>query len=188
MIPFLKHLVMRTLPMTSTSSSGWLQQFSGLKTFSSKEILSAKEISLYKNLFDKMDSNGDGLLTKNDLKQGLMDSINYTATEKELDETMDTLDRNKDGSFGFGDFIEYIAWSKQMMMEDAIKYAFETFDADNDGFINIEELKEALLSLGFNANDLTINNIMLSNNKKNNENLTLEEFRKIFYNKKHLHE
>lgn len=172
---------MRALAMTSRSSGGLLPKGVGLKTWHTKDALSAKEISAYKDLFNTMDSNKDGFLTKEDLRKGLKEHINYAASEKELDDTMNTLDSDKDGSVGLDEFLDYVAWSKQMRTEDAIKYAFQTFDTDNDGLINKEELKEALVSLGYLPNDLVIKQIMLKSDKKSDGSLTLDEFRKIFY-------
>lgn len=153
------------------------------KSTGAKSILSKNEINIYKRLFDEMDSNKDGYLTKDDLKKGLKEFVNYSATEEELKDTMDTLDRDKDGSVGFDEFIDYIAWSRQMRSEEAIRYAFETFDRNKDGLINKNELREALVSLGFVPNESLLNNIMLITDVDSDGNISFEEFKKVFYSK-----
>uniref|UniRef100_A0A1B6LX26 EF-hand domain-containing protein n=1 Tax=Graphocephala atropunctata TaxID=36148 RepID=A0A1B6LX26_9HEMI len=183
MLSFLKNMVRVSPKLTQLRSLPIVQNLALMKTYNFSDILSNKEIGIYKKLFDEMDSNKDGLLTKDDLRKGLKDFVNYTATEEELKETMDTLDSDKDGSVGFDEFIGYIAWSRQMRTEEAIKYAFETFDKNNDGLINREELREALVSLGLVPNESLLNNIMLHNDRDSDGNITLAEFRKVFYNK-----
>lgn len=160
-----------------------VKTYTEFKIFNAKDILSKNEISIYKKLFDRMDSNSDGFLTKDDLKKGLKDYVNYTASEQELSETMETLDSDQDGSVGFDEFIGYIAWSRQMRTEEAIKYAFQTFDKNDDGYINKEELREALVSLGLVPNESLLDNIMRLSDKDSDGNITLDEFRKVFYSK-----
>uniref|UniRef100_A0A1B6G1B8 EF-hand domain-containing protein n=1 Tax=Cuerna arida TaxID=1464854 RepID=A0A1B6G1B8_9HEMI len=183
MFPLFKNLVRASSNMSRLKRLPIVQNMAFMKTTNVSDILSNKEIGVYKKLFDKMDSNKDGFLSKDDLRKGLKDFVNYTATEEELKETMDTLDSDKDGSVGFDEFIGYIAWSRQMRTEEAIKYAFETFDKNSDGLINRDELREALVSLGLVPNESLLNNIMRLTDKDSDGNITLDEFRKVFYNK-----
>ncbi|XP_054269129.1 uncharacterized protein LOC128990658 [Macrosteles quadrilineatus] len=153
------------------------------KTYKAEEVLSNNEMSVYKRLFNKMDSNKDGNLTKEDLKQGLKDFVNYSASEEELEETMKTLDSDKNGTIDFEEFIGYIAWSRQMRVEESIKYAFGTFDRNKDGLINKDELREALVSLGVMPNEVLLNNIMLVSDVDSDGNITMSQFKDIFYYK-----
>lgn len=161
---------------------GSQKSVAGFKSFPTKELLTPKEIVIYKRLFDQMDSNKDGFLTRDDLRKGLKDFVNYSATEHELKETMETLDSDGDGSVSFDEFISYVAWSRHMT-EEAIKDAFRTFDRDNDGLISKSEVREALLSLGVAPNEAILENIFSHSEKHKDGTLTLEEFRQLFYKK-----
>ena len=44
--------------------------------------------------------------------------------------------------------------------ESQLKYAFEMFDANHDGKLNIEEMKQMLVNIGLDVSDKIINKII----------------------------
>ncbi|EGR28444.1 variant sh3 domain protein [Ichthyophthirius multifiliis] len=57
-----------------------------------------------------------------------------------------------------------------------IKEAFDFFDKDGSGSIQIDELKAAMLSLGFQINEKRLEEIMNALDKDNTKSLEFEEF------------
>ncbi|CAN1215353.1 Calmodulin-like protein 3 [Linum perenne] len=77
------------------------------------------------SVFATFDKNGDGLITKQELRESLK-NIQISATEKEAEEMVVKVDSNG----------------------EELKEAFEVFDGDKDGLITVEELGSVLSSLG----------------------------------------
>ncbi|CAN0901155.1 Calmodulin-like protein 3 [Linum grandiflorum] len=107
--------------------------------------------------FATFDKNGDGFITKQELKESLK-NIRISVTEKEAEEMVVKVDANGDGLIDFEEFkILYRnmtggARSGDPAVEedggDVLKEAFEVFDRDSDGLITVEELGSVLSSLG----------------------------------------
>ncbi|XP_047157387.1 calmodulin-like protein 3 [Vigna umbellata] len=85
-------------------------------------------------VFSTFDKNGDGFVTKQELRESLR-NIGILMTDKEVDDIVVKYDSNGDGLIDFEEFIN-------------LKEAFDVFDKDNDGVISVEELALVLTSLG----------------------------------------
>lgn len=185
MFPIIKQLLASKL-LTSTPGrvyGGLQNSIAGFRSFPTQGVLSSKEIVIYRKLFDQMDSNKDGYLTKEDLRKGLMDFVNYSVSDEELKNTMETLDSDGDGNVGFTEFISYVAWSRHTRKEEVIEEAFRNVDRDDDGLISKKEVREALVSLGVVPNEASLEDIVPATGKGQDGTLNLEEFRQIFHNK-----
>ena len=71
-------------------------------------------------------------------------------------------------------------YEKNGLTEDEvleIKEAFDLFDTDHSGTIDTEELKQALMNLGIDAKNQTLQNMM---NDKMSDKDTPEDLRKVF--------
>ncbi|KVI08150.1 probable calcium-binding protein CML44 [Cynara cardunculus var. scolymus] len=99
-------------------------------------------------LFKKLDQNGDGLVSPNEL-QSLLDTMKVGSSVDELERLTGKT------NLSFSEFLEFygmIAVTEEKEGEnesesDLFK-AFEVFDRNRDGFICDEELQEVLLTLG----------------------------------------
>ncbi|KAK7347550.1 hypothetical protein VNO80_22083 [Phaseolus coccineus] len=119
-------------------------------------------------VFSTFDKNGDGFVTKQELRESLR-NIGIFMTEKEVDDIVVKYDSNGDGLIDFEEFClltsECMGGNKEgggekeggvgMEGEEEdeevnLKEAFDVFDKDNDGLISVEELALVLTSLGLN--------------------------------------
>jgi Ca2+-binding EF-hand superfamily protein len=117
-----------------------------------------------KKVFSTFDKNGDGFITKQELKESLR-NIRIFMNEKEIDDIVVKFDSNGDGLIDFEEFClltceslgggvgkkEDGVGSKEDELEELeanLKEAFEVFDKDKDGLISVEELALVLSSLG----------------------------------------
>ncbi|KAL0013708.1 hypothetical protein SO802_000777 [Lithocarpus litseifolius] len=158
----------------------WLQQyFSPKKSSSSSSSSSSSAISHtpqqvphkektshnkteLKKVFATFDKNGDGFITKQELRESLK-NIRMFVTEKEVEEMVLKVDANGNGLIEFDEFCELCeamvgqegasegdgkeGVGKEGVEED-LKEAFDVFDKDRDGLISVEELGSVLCSLG----------------------------------------
>ncbi|XP_050216641.1 calmodulin-like protein 3 [Mercurialis annua] len=124
-----------------------------------KENTSLKNNDELKSVFATFDKNGDGFITRQELKDSLK-NIRIFMTEQEVEEMVKKVDSNGDGLIDFEEFCllcESLAMTssnqeeeelKENDQDENLKEAFEVFDRDKDGLISVQELGLVLCSLG----------------------------------------
>lgn len=114
-------------------------------------------MKIYKRLFETMDKDKDGVLSKEEIRAGLKYFVDYHPSDAELDAAMNILDRKKKGSVDFNDFLNYISFVKRIGNEQFIKAAFDYADSDRDGYLSKEDLRKSLqLILSYYISNLNL--------------------------------
>ena len=119
---------------------------------------SQKKKEELRKVFSTFDKNGDGFITKQELRESLR-NIGIFMADKEVDDIVVKYDSNSDGLIDFEEFClltsECVGGDHHekeggvMGNEEVdLKEAFDVFDKDNDGLISVEELALVLTSLG----------------------------------------
>ncbi|KAL4304386.1 hypothetical protein GQ457_10G016430 [Hibiscus cannabinus] len=137
------------------------------KTASDPNILELRRV------FATFDKNGDGFITKQELRESLT-NIRMFLTENDVEEIVVKLDMNGDGLIDFDEFVKLCeaidngdygdnggdeSDPKRSPEEgntyegEILKEAFDVFDRDRDGLITVEELGWVLSSLGLMEGD-----------------------------------
>lgn len=102
-------------------------------------------------IFSKLDNNGDGLVSLNELK-GFLDTIGINSSQEELELLVGKTSLDSIDFFLFYDAITkaHIKESKRenIFLENELQKVFRVFDLNDDGFISCEELQSALSRLG----------------------------------------
>ncbi|XP_022195055.1 calmodulin [Nilaparvata lugens] len=147
------------------------------------DFLTEQEFTAYTRLFSDMDKNKDGAISKDELKDGLRDFIGYEASESELNESMQVLDKNKDGKVDIKDFLEHMQARKSETRLEAIRFTFEMWDSDSDGFIDKNDLRSMLRAVGEEPSDEKINKILNTSDLDKDGRLSFQEFKDIFKDK-----
>ncbi len=82
-------------------------------------------------IFEAFDSNKDGALTDDELREGFKEFMGEQLLgECDLEEIMKRIDFNQDGMIQYSEFIMAASNMKNMMTEINLKYAFDLFDLD----------------------------------------------------------
>eukprot|EP00929_Paragymnodinium_shiwhaense_P034288 TRINITY_DN1867_c0_g1_i1.p1 TRINITY_DN1867_c0_g1~~TRINITY_DN1867_c0_g1_i1.p1 ORF type:complete len:543 (-),score=174.27 TRINITY_DN1867_c0_g1_i1:351-1979(-) len=162
----------RRLTATQALQEGWVQEtaakrpnapilpahISRLKAFTIQNKLkkvalslvarhmNSEEIDNLRTLFIQLDVNGDGLLSTDELRQGLMGCNIPGFGEEQLQELMAGVDADGSGEIDYTEFLAATIEHQSVMQEAVCRAAFRVFDKDDDGFISPEELREALQS------------------------------------------
>lgn len=78
-----------------------------------------------------------------------MRSLGQNPTESELQDMINEVDADGNGTIDFPEFLTMMARKmRDTDSEEEIKEAFKVFDRDNNGFISAAELKHVMISIG----------------------------------------
>ena len=84
---------------------------------------------------------------KKDLKLTKQKSL-AAWTDREYDEIMQSMDRDKDGVISYGEFIAAAIDKVELLSLENIKRTFKVIDEDGSGYISLDELKNAFTQKG----------------------------------------
>jgi len=132
-----------------------LKQFRAMNKFKKAALrviagcLSEEEIMGLKEMFKGMDTDNNGTITLEELKQGLTKQ-GTKLSEYEVKQLMEAADADGNGTIDYEEFITATMHMNRMDREEHLYTAFQYFDKDNSGYITIEELEQALREFGMN--------------------------------------
>ncbi|KAJ1916847.1 calmodulin-like 3 [Mycoemilia scoparia] len=106
------------------------------------------EIDEYKEAFQLFDSDGDNMITTEELGTALR-SLGARLTESELSNLKRSADPNNTGSVDFNSFLKIAGSTKnQGVNYEELLEAMNVFDKEGNGYIPAEEFKRIMMSLG----------------------------------------
>lgn len=135
-----------------------LKQFSMMNRFKRKALrviadhLSTEEVEDIKESFKKMDTDNDGIVSIEELKSGLR-KFGSQLAEAEVQMLIETVDTNGKGTLDYGEFVAVSLHLQRMANDEHLRKAFSYFDRDGNGYIERDELRDALMEDG--ADDCT---------------------------------
>ncbi|KAL0921694.1 hypothetical protein M5K25_008794 [Dendrobium thyrsiflorum] len=158
-----------------------LQQFSVMNKFKKRalrvvaEHLSVEEVADIKEMFKKLDVDNNGRITIEELKSGLH-RLGHQIPDADVQILMDAADVDGDGTLEFGEFVAMSIHIKKLGNDEHLHKAFAYFDQNKSGYIEIEELSDALQDdLGPNLEEV-INAIIRDVDTDKDGKISYEEF------------
>uniref|UniRef100_A0A804QJ10 EF-hand domain-containing protein n=1 Tax=Zea mays TaxID=4577 RepID=A0A804QJ10_MAIZE len=110
--------------------------------------LTDDQIAEFKEAFSLFDKDGDGCITTKELGT-VMRSLGQNPTEAELQDMINEVDADGNGTIDFPEFLNLMARKmKDTDSEEELKEAFRVFDKDQNGFISAAELRHVMTNLG----------------------------------------
>ena len=93
-------------------------------------------------LFNKIDTNGDGKIVKEELYNGLQSFLKLEgdSLKKEVDEIFNNIDTDHNGYIEYEEFIRAAIDKEYFLNNNFLKFAFNYFDQDRSGNITLEEV------------------------------------------------
>ena len=106
-------------------------------------------------LFNKIDLNGDGKIEKKELLEGMMTywKLPKDKIEKEIDIIFDNIDTDHNGYIEYEEFIRAAIDQDYFLTDNYLKFAFNYFDRDRSGELNLEEILRRFMQNAKNTKD-----------------------------------
>ncbi|KAL2940821.1 Calcium-dependent protein kinase 8 [Bienertia sinuspersici] len=126
-----------------------LKQFSVMNKLKKKalkviaEHLSTEEVAGIKEEFDSMDTTKAGKVNLEQLRVGLQ-KLGHHIPDADLQILMDAADVDGNGTLNYGEFVAVSVHIRKMANDEHLHRAFSFFDKNKTGFIEVDELREAL--------------------------------------------
>ncbi|KAG6403989.1 hypothetical protein SASPL_136223 [Salvia splendens] len=158
-----------------------LKQFSVMNRFKKRalrviaEHLSVEEIEVIRDMFALMDTDNDGKVTFDELKTGLR-KVGSQLAEPEMRLLMDVADVDGNGVLDYGEFVAVTIHLQRMENDEHFRRAFMFFDKDGSGYIELDELREALVDESGETDVEVLNDIMREVDTDKDEKISYEEF------------
>ena len=114
----------------------------------------------YKSIFDLYDSNKDGSVNSAELAN-ILKSIDINASDEEIKEIIEEIDLEGNNEVNFENFVSIVnRREKDVDSEEEVLKAFKLFDKEGNGLININELKNIMLTVGKNISEVELNDML----------------------------
>ncbi|GER27121.1 calcium-dependent protein kinase [Striga asiatica] len=158
-----------------------LKQFSVMNKFKKKalrviaEHLSVQEVEVIRDMFTLMDTDEDGKVSYEELRAGLK-KVGSQLAEPEIKLLMDVADVDGNGVLDYGEFVAVTIHLQRMENDEHIHRAFMFFDKDESGYIELDELREALVDESGETDLDVLNNIMQEVDTDKDGRISYEEF------------
>ena len=131
-----------------------------------------EEINIYKNAFYALNFNHNGWIEPSELKKGY-ELTNIDITDEEIEYLYSIIVENSKEGIDYTEFLMAGIDKKELFTQEKIEKAFNYFDINKSGYIEYEDLKEALLKMGKECTESNgINSIIhdaIKNLKSNEE-------------------
>ncbi|KAL5566660.1 hypothetical protein UlMin_029824 [Ulmus minor] len=107
------------------------------------EHLSVEEVADIKEAFEMMDNGKKGKVNLDELRNGLQ-KLGQQIPDPDLLILMEAADVDRDGALNYGEFVAVSVHLRKMANDEHLHKAFAFFDRNQSGYIEIEELRNAL--------------------------------------------
>ncbi|KAF5366604.1 hypothetical protein D9758_008978 [Tetrapyrgos nigripes] len=130
-------------------------------------------------LTEEQINDGDGTITTQELGT-VMRSLGQNPSETDLNDMINEVDRDGNGTIDFQEFLIMMAKKLQDTDTDAeLRAAFAVFDSDKSGSITADELKKVMKKLGEDLTDAEIDAMMKEADVNGDGQINFEEFQRM---------
>jgi calmodulin len=147
------------------------------------ENLTDEQVAEFKEAFSLFDRDGDGKITSKELGT-VMRSLGQNPTEAELQEMINEVDTDGNGTIDFPEFLKMMA--KKMHdtdTEEEIREAFKVFDKDGNGLISAAELRHVMTNLGEKLTDEEVDEMIREADVDGDGQINYDEFVRMMVSK-----
>merc|ERR1712100_496293 len=126
-------------------------------------------------VFRAMDANGDGKLSKDEIKNGYAEFFGKSLTDEQVDDMFAKVDADGNGEIDYSEFVVATMNEKNLLSNNKLQSAFKMFDKDGGGSISTDEIKQ-VLSFGQNLDEDVVNSIIKQVDANGDGEISFDEF------------
>lgn len=146
--------------------------------------LSADQVAEFKEAFNLFDKDGNGYITNKELGT-VMRSLGQNPTEAELQDMIEEVDADGNGTIDFQEFLGLMARKmKDAESEEELKEAFRVFDKDQNGLISAAELGHVMTNLGEKLTGAEVDEMVREADVDGDGHINYEEFARVMMAKR----
>lgn len=97
-----------------------------------------------RNIFKEIDDNGDGSLTYEEVKNGFYKFYGNEMSSEEMMRLIQKMDQDGNGTIEFEEFLRATVDLSEFLTPENLRAAFDAFDEDKSGKLDIDEIKKIL--------------------------------------------
>ncbi|BAT85275.1 Calcium-dependent protein [Vigna angularis] len=139
------------------------------------EHLTVEEAAGLKEGFQRMDINNRGKINIDELRVGLH-KLGHQVPDSDVQILMEAGDVDRDGHLDYGEFVAISVHLRKMGNDEHLRKAFQFFDENQSGYIEIEELRDALSDDVETNSEEVINAIMHDVDTDKDGRISYDEF------------
>ncbi|KAK9293024.1 hypothetical protein L1049_021008 [Liquidambar formosana] len=140
------------------------------------DVLTEEQTAEFQEAFCLLDKDGDGCITIEELATAIR-SLDENPTEEELQNMINEVDADGNGTIEFGEFLNLMARKmKESEAEEELKEAFKVFDKDQDGYISPNELRHVMINLVERLTDEELEQMIKEADLDGDGQISYEEF------------
>ena len=113
-------------------------------SFMASQLTSHEELEKLRETFQKLDKNGDGVLSKEEIVEGYKGIMEDEEAIQEANRIFDAVDVNHSGSIDYTEFIAATMNKQSAISKDSLRVAFNIFDKDGNGKITLDEIQDVI--------------------------------------------
>ena len=127
--------------------------------------------------FEKLDLNGDGQITREELYEGYVEKMGHEDAKKEVDIMFGKIDINGDNAIDVNEFCLATIDHKKVLNEEKMTTIFKMIDTDSSGQIDLNELKVFFGMSDKNDGDEIIRDLIGEADENSDGQISLKEFK-----------
>lgn len=153
-----------------------------IQTFITLQRISNNEIQNITEVFKKIDKNGDGKLSREELIEEYTNTLGVIQAENEVEKIMKEVDSDQSGFIDYAEFLKAALDTRKILSIENLRSAFRNFDKDSSGKISLNELRKVLSERHW-GNNVSWNEILQEFDNDGDGEIDLEEFENIVMTK-----
>ena len=144
--------------------------------------MSAPDDLFLTGAFHKADTDGDGKLSHQELKD-LIQSLGLGEDEEKLNKFVLEVDADNNGMIDLDEFqviVDKVSSKSTMTFEQQLRETFDLYDVDGSGGLDQEEIKQLMATLGHDLTDEEVSDMIAEVDEDGNGDIDYDEFVSMF--------
>jgi calcium-dependent protein kinase len=140
------------------------------------QLLTKEETEEVDELFRAMDTDGDGILTKDEIKASYQDILGRSLSDDEAEAMFDRVDADASGTIGYSEFVVATLNSDILHTGNRLRSTFNKMDTDGSGAISKAELNGLLSLFETTLDDAELDDMMKRADVDGDGEISYDEF------------